>query len=105
MTDLEHFEDMEYIWTELQKVDILVSRIPDISIRKSGHFQKVATNHSIFGRKKDTIMLIYATFQLQMTVNGQKTRLCILLCLIMQQSSPKTWFGHFSVENPDTGQK
>ena len=36
---------------ELQKGGILVSRIPDISGRKSGHFQIVAANHSIFGRK------------------------------------------------------
>ena len=36
---------------ELQKVGILVSRIPDISGRKSGHFQIVAANLSIFGKK------------------------------------------------------
>ena len=38
-----------YIPPELQKAGILVSRIPDIFGRKSGHFQKVATNFSIFG--------------------------------------------------------
>ena len=37
---------------ELQKVGILVSRIPDIFGRKSGHFQKVATNFRIFGIKR-----------------------------------------------------
>ena len=36
-------------FSELQKVGILVSRIPDISGRKSGHFQIVAANLSIFG--------------------------------------------------------
>ena len=34
--------------SELQKVSILVSRIPDISGRKSGHFQIVTANLSIF---------------------------------------------------------
>ena len=36
---------------ELHKFGILVSRIPDISGRKSGHFQINATNLSIFGIK------------------------------------------------------
>ena len=36
---------------ELQKVGILVSRIPDISGTNSGHFQIVAANHSIFSIK------------------------------------------------------
>ena len=37
---------------ELQKCGILVSRIPDISWRKSGHFQIVAANFTIFGIKR-----------------------------------------------------
>ena len=37
---------------ELQKLSILVSRILDISGRKSGHFQIVAANLSIFGMKR-----------------------------------------------------
>ena len=37
---------------ELQKGGILVSRIPDISGRKSGHFHIVAANLSIFGIKR-----------------------------------------------------
>ena len=37
------------MWTELQKVGILVSRIPDVSGKKFGHFQIVAANLSIFG--------------------------------------------------------
>ena len=37
---------------ELQKGGILVSRKPDISGRKSGHFQIVDTNLSIFGIKR-----------------------------------------------------
>ena len=37
---------------ELQKVGILVSRIPDIFWRKSGHFQIIAVNLSIFDIKK-----------------------------------------------------
>ena len=36
---------------EVQKVDILVPRIPDFSGRKSGHFQIVAADISIFGIK------------------------------------------------------
>ena len=36
---------------ELHKFGILVSRIPEISGRKSGHFQINATNLSIFGIK------------------------------------------------------
>ena len=35
----------------MQKVGILLSTIPDISGRKSGDFQIVATNHSIFSIK------------------------------------------------------
>ena len=54
---------------------------------------------------KDTIMLIYDKIPLQITLNEQTTRLCLLWCLILQQNALKTWFGHFSVENPDTGQK
>ena len=37
---------------ELQKVGILVSRIPDIFGRKSGHFKIAATKPSIFGMKR-----------------------------------------------------
>ena len=37
--------------SELQKVGILVSEIPDISGRKSGHFQIVPTYLSKFGIK------------------------------------------------------
>ena len=37
---------------ELHKVGILVSRIPDISGRKSGHFQIVAVNLTIFDIKR-----------------------------------------------------
>ena len=37
---------------ELQKCGILVSRIPDISWRKSGHFQIVADNLCILGIKR-----------------------------------------------------
>ena len=37
---------------ELQKGGILVFRIPDISGRKSGHFQIVSANLSIFGIKR-----------------------------------------------------
>ena len=36
---------------ELQKVGILVFSIPDIFGRKSGHFQIIVTNSSIFGIK------------------------------------------------------
>ena len=41
-----------HIVSELQKVGILVSRIPDISGRKFGHFHNVATNLSILWLKK-----------------------------------------------------
>ena len=44
--------------TELQKVGILVSRILDISGRKSGHFHIVAANLSILGIKKYNIVNI-----------------------------------------------
>ena len=37
---------------ELQLVGILVSRIPDISGRKSGNFEIVATNLRIFGLRR-----------------------------------------------------
>ena len=37
---------------ELQKIGILVPRIPDISGRKSGHFKVVAINISIFCLKR-----------------------------------------------------
>ena len=37
---------------ELQNVGILVSRIPDIFGRKSGHFPIVGANLSIFGIKR-----------------------------------------------------
>ena len=37
--------------SELQKVGILISRIPDISGRLSGHIQIVAANLTIFGMK------------------------------------------------------
>ena len=48
--------------TELQKVGILVSRIPDISGRKSGHFQIVAANLRIFGIKGyNTVDLWYSS--------------------------------------------
>ena len=40
---------LEGVWTDLQKGGILVSRIPDISGIKSGQFQIVAANTSIFG--------------------------------------------------------
>ena len=38
--------------TELQKFSILVSRIPDIFGRESGHFKIAATKPSIFGMKR-----------------------------------------------------
>ena len=38
--------------TELQKVGILLSRIPDIPGGKSGHFHIVVNNLSIFGIKR-----------------------------------------------------
>ena len=38
--------------SELQKAGILVSRIPDIFGGKSGHFQNVATDFSIFDIKR-----------------------------------------------------
>ena len=44
--------------SELQKVGILVSRILDISGRKSGHFHIVAANLSILGIKKYNIVNI-----------------------------------------------
>ena len=38
--------------SELQKGGILISRIPDISGRKSGHFEIVTANLIIFGIKR-----------------------------------------------------
>ena len=42
---------MTEFYPKLQLVGILLSRIPDISGRKSGHFGIVAFNLSIFGLK------------------------------------------------------
>ena len=47
---------------ELQKGGILVSRIPDISGRKFGHFQIVAADLSIFGMKRfNTVDLLHSS--------------------------------------------
>ena len=51
-TQLSLVKAQNYMKSELQKGSILVSRIPDIAGRKSGHFQIVAANLSIFGIKK-----------------------------------------------------
>ena len=54
---------VEYQCTEaeLQKVGILVSRIPDIFCRNSGHFQMVSTNLKMFSIKR----LQYCSFMTQ----------------------------------------
>ena len=44
---------------ELHKVGILVSRIPDIFGRKSGHFQIDAANLRLFGLKRLQHIYIY----------------------------------------------
>ena len=54
----------EVLKSELQKVGILVSRIPDKYGRKSGHFQIVAADHCKFRIKAKT-QLIYDTVQLK----------------------------------------
>jgi len=51
MEKLHQYVSSNKISTELQNVGILVSRIPDISAKKSGHFPIVATNLSIFDIK------------------------------------------------------
>ena len=43
---------------ELPNVGIMVSRIPDISGRKFGHFQTVATNLSIFAIRGNSFMTL-----------------------------------------------
>ena len=56
--------------SKLQKGDILVSRILDISGRKSGHFQIIAANLSIFGIKR----LQYCWFMSQFNSKWKKLR-------------------------------
>ena len=35
----------------------------------------------------------------------KQTSICSILCIILWQNSADTRFGHFLIENPDTGQK
>ena len=51
-----------------KKIGILVSRIPDIFCRKSGHFQMVVINLSIFGIKR----LQYCSFKTQFNSKWMK---------------------------------
>ena len=89
----------------MQKGGILVSRIPDISGRKSGHFQIIAAKLSIFLHKKVPTLLIFETVQLQMRKIEKKTSICSILWVILWQNSADTRFGHFLVEYRDTGRK
>ena len=40
-----------------------------------------------------------------MRKNQKKTSICSISCVMIQQNSANTYFGHFLLENPDTGQK
>ena len=64
-------------FSELQKVGILVSRIPDIFGRNSGHFQIAASYPSIFGLKSLQFCWFKAQFNLKMNKRWVKTCLCL----------------------------
>ena len=65
-------------YTELQKVGILVSWIPDNSRRRSGHFQIIAANLSILGIKR---------LQDCWFMTHKKTSICSNSCVLLCQHS------------------
>ena len=49
--------------------------------------------------------MINEAVQLQMNKVETKTSIISILCVILWKNSENTYFGHFLVENQDTGQK
>ena len=77
-----------------QYVGILVSRIPDISVRKSGHFQIVTINLVILGLKgykNDNLWQSSTQKDYKWVENMYK----FFLILILLKSLQNAWFGHF----------
>ena len=92
-------------WCSIE-FSILLFRIPDNSGKKSGHFQIVIVNHIIFGI--NSLQHCWFTTQWwndEMNKLEKKTGICSISCVILWQNSENTYFGHFLVENQDTGWK
>ena len=51
------------------------------------------------------MLFIYDTPQIQIIEIGKKTHISSISCVIFGLHSENTYFGHFLVENQDTGQK
>ena len=78
------------IFAELQKVNILVSRILNISKRIAGHFLVVSAN--LILHKKALTPLIYGTIQLQIHKLKNKIGICSMSFVMLWPNSEKNIF-------------
>ena len=84
---------------ELQKVGFLVYR------KENRTFSNICCKSQHIWHKKTSMLLIYDIIQLQMNTLEKKTSICSISCIILWLNSENSYFGHFWVENQDTGRK